>query len=190
MARVTVERMEVRARGRLWLLSLVGVVLLGALPRWRDGLRDAGLPMRAPAPGLLLVARPGAVDRNFDGTVVLLLEVGTQGAWGLVLNRPRAPEGPPLPAGVDRWGGPVRPERRFTLTRVGSGEGLAGLRWEEGEGTPRGSTVLRFTGSAAWGPGQLERELRGGGWWLTQGDAARAFLLPGAQWAEFAAPFL
>ncbi|MBJ6759895.1 YqgE/AlgH family protein [Myxococcaceae bacterium JPH2] len=190
MARVTVAGMEVRARGKLWLLSLVGVVLLGALPRWRDGLRDAGLSTREPAPGLLLVARPGAVDRNFDGTVVLLLEAGAEGAWGLVLNRPRTPGEGPLPDGVARWGGPVQPERRFTLTRVGSGEGLAGLRWEEGEGTPQGSAVLRFTGHASWGPGQLERELRGGGWWLTRGDAARAFLPPGTQWAECAAPFL
>ena len=60
--------------------------------------------------GRLLVATPPLADPNFDGSVVLLLEHGDDGALGIIINRPTdaslatvLPEaGPLLVAAVDR----------------------------------------------------------------------------------------
>jgi len=179
------------------LLTAAGLLLLGVLPRLFDGFREQGHTPRAPAPGLLLVARPGSVDRNFDKTVVLLVEVNSERTWGLVLNRLRTPGDEALPPGTSRWGGPARPEHRTTLLRTAqpSAEAqhvLPGLAWHEGpahEGSKPEST-LTFTGIAAWRPGQLEHELEQGGWLLEEGSAEKVFSEPGALWAECIAPHL
>jgi len=178
---------------RLLLASLLvtGLLLLGVLPRLFDGLREQGRAPRAPAPGLLLVARAGSVDRNFDQTVVLLVEVSAERTWGLVLNRLRTPSEEALPADASRWGGPVRPELRTTLLRTATppvaAQGLLpGLAWQKGparEASPP-HDVLTFTGITAWLPGQLERELEQAGWWLQEGSAEKVFSEPGALWAE------
>jgi hypothetical protein len=70
----------------LLLLGTAGLLLLGVLPWLFAALREQDRAPRAPAPGLLLVARRGSVDRNFDKTVVLLVEVSAERTWGLVLN--------------------------------------------------------------------------------------------------------
>ena len=150
-----------------------------------------------PRAGLLLVARPGRGDGNFDKTVVLLVEVTPKRTWGLVLNRLKTPGDDVLSAGVDRWGGPVWPERRTTLIRTqaevaDSRRVLEGLFWREGsapEGLPEESS-LTFAGLSAWGPGQLERELAQEGWVLVEEGAERIFSDPGVLWAECIAPHL
>jgi putative transcriptional regulator len=182
---------------QLTLLIVGALLLLGLFPRWRERLQAqerSEMPLRA---GLLLVARPGRGDGNFDKTVVLLVEVTPKRTWGLVLNRLRTPGDEVLPAGVDRWGGPVRPERLTTLIRTrvevaDSRRVLEGLFWSEGsapEGLPQDSS-LTFAGLSAWGPGQLEHELAQGGWVLVEESAARIFSDPGALWAECIAPHL
>lgn len=184
-------------RLQLTLLLAGALLLLGLFPRWREQLRERGQAARRPAVGLLLVARPGGGDRNFDKTVVLLVEVTPERTWGLVLNRLRTPEQEALPAGVDRWGGPVSPRRRTLLLRTpealaGTRRILEGLSWHEGpvpDAPPRGS-VLTFTGLSAWGPGQLEDELERGGWVLVEESAERVFSEPGAMWAECITPHL
>ncbi len=174
---------------------VAALLLLGLFPRWLERFRSHERDLVSPAAGLFLVARPGAGDRNFEKTVVLLVEVGPEGTWGLVLNRLKTPRGESLPAGVERWGGPVGPEQRTMLVRAleaperGS-RLLEGLYWREGVepgGLPPG-TFLSFAGSAVWGPGQLEHELERGGWVLVKEDAARAFGEPGSLWAELIAP--
>lgn len=178
-------------------LLVTGLLLLGVLPRLFDWLREQGGVQRAPAPGLLLVARPGSVDGNFDKTVVLLVEVSPERTWGLVLNRLRAPRDEALPGDVSRWGGPVRPELRTTLLRTATPPAdaqplLPGLAWRQGS-APEASpalSALTFTGIAAWLPGQLERELEQGGWLLEEGSAQKVFSEPGALWAECVARHL
>jgi putative transcriptional regulator len=173
------------------LLIVTGLLLLGVFPRLFDWFREQSQTPRAPSPGLLLVARPGSVDRNFDKTVVLLVEVSPERTWGLVLNRLRRPRGEELPAYASRWGGPARPEHRTTLLRTKEPSAephrlLPGLAWHEGpahEGS-RPESVLTFAGIAAWRPGQLEHELEQGGWFLDQGSAEKVFSDPGALWAE------
>ena len=47
--------------------------------------------------GSFLVARQVLTDPNFRQTVVLILEHGDEGAYGVVVNRPVAEEGLPVP---------------------------------------------------------------------------------------------
>jgi putative transcriptional regulator len=176
------------------LLIVGALLLLGLFPTWLDQLRGQERDARPPAVGLLLVARPGSMDRNFDKTVVLLVEVGPERTRGLVLNRLGTPGDEALPTGVDRWGGPVSPERRTTL--IQSREAVAdarrvleGLSWREGPGLPS-EISLTFAGLSVWGPGQLEYELARGGWVLVEEDTDRVFSDPGTLWAECIASHL
>ncbi|HEX8699089.1 MAG TPA: YqgE/AlgH family protein [Myxococcaceae bacterium] len=181
----------------LALLIVTGLLLLGLFPRLFDRFREQDRPPRAPVPGLLLVARPDSVDRNFDKTVVLLVEVGAERTWGLVLNRLRTPEGEALPADASRWGGPARQEFRTTLLRAaepppGAHRLLPGLVWHEGPAREASSPefALTFTGLAVWRPGQLEHELEQGAWLQEEGSAEKVFSDPTALWAECLAPHL
>ncbi len=140
--------------------------------------------------GRLLVATPNLGDPNFERTVVLLLEHGPEGALGVVLNRPselhvaeplpewaRAAAHPP----VVFIGGPVAPSAAVCLARLGSDGGAEGwrplLELGPGIGTldldtdpddaiPRLEEIRVFAGYAGWGPGQLEREIDEGGWFV------------------------
>jgi putative AlgH/UPF0301 family transcriptional regulator len=178
-------------------LIVGALLLLGLFSRWREWAQAQDRSERKPEASLFLVARPGSGDRNFDQTVVLLVEVTPERAWGLVLNRLRTPGGEELPAGVNRWGGPVRPERRTTLIRSQAAVADAhrvrqGLFWREGpapEGLPERNS-LTFAGLSVWGPGQLEHELARGGWVLVEEDAERIFSDPDTLWAECIAPQL
>src|SRR5213593_3708821 len=68
---------------------------------------------------------PQLVDRNFNRTVVLLCKHSDEGAFGLVMNRPKFTSGrvvvnldPPVSAEHDLqiWvGGPVEPQRSWIL---------------------------------------------------------------------------
>ena len=92
------------------LVAMVCVLWLGAVP-----------VLAAPAllePGMLLVARAALPDPRFHEAVVLVVQHGSQGTAGLVLNRPSrltlTEVLPTLPvlAGGDRklsCGGPVAP---------------------------------------------------------------------------------
>jgi len=188
---------SISPRLQLTLLIVGALLLLGLFPRWLDRLRAREGEVRPPEAGLLLVARPGSGDQNFAKTVVLLVAVGPERTWGLVLNCVRTPQDEALPAGVDRWGGPVSPEHRTTLIRSreatpGARRVLEGLSWREGAAPERlpAGTSLTFAGLSVWGPGQLEHELSRGGWVLVEGDAEQVFSHPGALWAERIAPHL
>lgn len=139
------------------------------------------------APGFL-IAVPELMDPNFARTVVLLLEHGGEnGAFGVVLNRPmklglpRVAEavgvswGGALPAPRACWGGPVQKESAWLLhdgSRV-LGESVSvapGLSFTLSLDAmksiltePAGEFRL-FLGYAGWSPGQLEDEIRAGGW--------------------------
>lgn len=143
-------------------------------------------------------------DPNFDGTVVLLLEHGPEGALGVVLNRPselevaEAMTSPPTDAG-ESWddlvdappvifvGGPVRPNAIIALARV---PGVADPdRWEPvtgdlgvinvGDGpVPAVGDIaaLRvFAGYAGWGPRQLEDEIEAGAWFVLDAEPQDCF---------------
>jgi len=147
--------------------------------------------------GRLLVASPVLVDPNFDGTVVLVLEHGDDGAAGVVLNRPTATDvGDPLPGwhrlalepAVVFDGGPVSPDGAICLGRSWPDEpspawepvvgavGTVDLSVDPGEVSAGLQGIRVFAGYAGWGAGQLEDEVEAGAWFVID---ARPELAPG-----------
>lgn len=145
----------------------------------------------------LLVAAPMLTDRNFNRTVILLLEHGEAGAIGVVLNRPSETEViRPLPVWWDRAappsvvfvGGPVKQDAAICLglarpgldllaEAVGLQPVLGGLGVIDLHKTPEEVPVERlrvFAGYASWSAGQLEDEVAAGAWFVVDavpGDA-------------------
>jgi len=135
------------------------------------------------AAGRLLVARPELTDPNFAHAVVLLLEHGSDGAVGVVLNRPTAigvsDVLPDVAAGspgdpVVFQGGPVGLDAALGVAAAAPGQpgfrpvvdqvGLVDLDVLAGA-VPAWLRRLRvFVGYAGWGSGQLEGELGAGAW--------------------------
>ncbi|MCL6536975.1 MAG: YqgE/AlgH family protein [Acidothermus sp.] len=156
--------------------------------------------------GKLLVAAPTLQDPNFARTVVLLLDHDEDGAFGVVLNRPSglsAREALPRWAdlvsepGVVHVGGPVTPEAVVCLARVraeAAAEGWTPLAGSLGaidlESEPDGLVDVLdglrvFAGYAGWAAGQLETELRLGGWLVCAAEPDDAFTAqPESLWAR------
>lgn len=146
-------------------------------------------PDESLAVGRLLVATPVINDPNFERTVVLMLQYDdTDGALGLVINRPTAasvanvlPEwselvGPPT---VVFAGGPVSVESALALggasgaaseppgwTPVVHDIGTIDLNRSVEELAPHLSTARIYSGFAGWAPGQLEDEIGVGAWFV------------------------
>jgi putative transcriptional regulator len=138
---------------------------------------------------MLLVATAELRDPNFDGTVVLLLEVNDEGALGVVLNRPSAV---PVAEVLDAWaehcdepevlfqGGPVSADGAMALARLAGdatdSEGFRALHAFDGtvglldldipaEEFGADLVSLRvFAGYAGWGAEQLREEIGEGSW--------------------------
>jgi putative transcriptional regulator len=150
--------------------------------------------------GQLLVATEDMPDPRFAHTVIYMIRHDASGAQGLVVNRPVAevPLGALLeqmgmdPRGVSNSvrlysGGPVEP-RRLLLLHTGDyssertlavKDGIA-VTWDpeilvaiaHGKGPQR---VLFAVGYAGWAPGQLEAEIKAGGWVRASADLSLLF---------------
>jgi putative transcriptional regulator len=147
--------------------------------------------------GRLLVATPRLADPNFERAVVFLLDHDRQGSLGVVLNRPT---GVDVGDVLEPWaalavsprvvfqGGPVSLDSALGLAvvpgepRAEGDAGLLGWRRVHGaiglvdlEAPPEllaaelGSLRI-FAGYAGWGPGQLEKELLAGAWYLVESE--------------------
>lgn len=134
--------------------------------------------------GRLLVATPDLADPNFARAVVLVLEHGSEGALGVILNRPSdLPVREALPAwsgvaaapGCLFVGGPVQADGVIGLGRgvaehVSDGfapvfADLGTLDLETDPAALGADLEVRvFAGYAGWSSGQLEGELAAGGW--------------------------
>jgi putative transcriptional regulator len=143
--------------------------------------------------GSFLVARPVLKDPSFAQTVVLLLQHGGEGAFGLVVNRPGRVEGLPFPVFA---GGPCEAQGLLMLhghadwvqadADAGPGQVVPGVF--VGDATclkrvsdpPPGQTLRfrLFVGYAGWGPDQLERELAAGAWSVASATAELLFDTP------------
>jgi len=187
---------------RLGLAAAMMVLVLGLLARPAGTASQNGATPPAPAglAGQLLVAAEEMNDPRFVRTVILMIRHDATGAMGLVVNRPigdvpiaKLIEGVGLDgAGVRgdirlHYGGPV--ERRQVLTihttdyaiegslRVTGDTAITGnpeiLRaMGRGKGPRRHLVVLGYAG---WAPGQLEGEMKAGGWIAVPADAAIVF---------------
>ena len=142
------------------------------------------------APGLLL-SMPQLADPHFTRAVVLMIEHGDNGSFGLIVNQPSDLRAAQLLASLEiPWhgaasemvwaGGPVQPNTGWVLH-----EPVAGLD----EGDPRGTVEIHaglvlstspdklralaaapprrlrlLLGYSGWGPGQLAAEMARGSW--------------------------
>jgi putative transcriptional regulator len=126
----------------------------------------------------LLIAAPSLFD-YFRRTVVLVIEHTSEGAMGVVLNRPSetlVAEAVPALAGIAgdeelvRVGGPVAPQAVVALgefddpDEAGSSV-MAGLGTVDPDGPHDSLRRLRvYAGYAGWGPGQLDAEVEQRAW--------------------------
>ena len=147
--------------------------------------------------GVLLVASPSLEDPNFRQAVVLVVEHGSEGTVGLILNRPTKvllshalPDIPVLKGTSYRLfaGGPVEASRLLLLFRLKEPPADARLVFDGvylGR-TPRvlegiitrakpTETFRAFAGFAAWAPRQLEAELVVGAWGILPPDSISIF---------------
>ncbi len=143
------------------------------------------------------MATPVINDPNFERTVVLLLQYDdTDGALGLVINRPTTAS---VAKVLPEWsglvnsppvvfaGGPVSVESALALgggsgidepppgwTPVVHDIGTIDLNQPVEEITPHVTTARIYSGYAGWAPGQLEGEIGVGAWFVVDavvGDA-------------------
>jgi putative transcriptional regulator len=147
--------------------------------------------------GKLLVSSKGLPDPNFDKTVVLLIQYDDHGSLGLMINRRTDVTLSKLLEGVDTAkhasdavfeGGPVEMQTVFALlkaqkkpddaTSILSDVYLVNtkppLQKALSDGSGSGD-VRVYVGYCGWGPGQLENEMRLGGWWIFRGAAGTVF---------------
>lgn len=129
--------------------------------------------------GQLLIASPALGD-FFHRAVVLVVDHGAEGAFGLVLNRPsESTVAEAVPGvfddatgeGMLHIGGPVQPS---AVTAIAEHDdpadatkllvGAAGM--VDLDSMPSLARVRAFAGYAGWGPGQLDAELEAEGWIL------------------------
>jgi putative transcriptional regulator len=144
--------------------------------------------------GQLLVARSRLADPTFHRTVVLLLDHGDDGAFGVVLNRP-------VPVDVDvvlpAWqdavaepavlfqGGPVGLDGAIgvAVTPVGTAVppsvdrmvgpfSLVDLDCDPATVAGHVSGVRVFAGHSGWGAGQLEEEIEEKAWFVVPAEAS------------------
>lgn len=153
-----------------------------------------------------LVAMPGMSDPNFAQTVTLVCEHSSQGALGIVINRPLSmtlgevleqlgldPSSSRLAGNPVLQGGPVQTDRGFVLHSPGP-------RWDStlpvserlhlttsrdvldalarGEGPAEAVVALGYAG---WDAGQLEAEMAQNAWLTVPADERLLFETPVAE---------
>ena len=141
-------------------------------------------PTMEPCRGSLLVATPQLEDPNFRRSVVLMIEHGSEGSLGVILNRPSSVDLdgilPEWAIGLDSscqvfTGGPVQPDALVALaptseywvggTQVTDGITMLDLDTHVDSARVDVSKVRYFVGYSGWSPGQLRLEIEEGAWW-------------------------
>jgi len=164
-------------------------------------------PVSELAKGKLLVARRGLPDPSFTRSVVLLVEYNDEGAMGLVVNRRTEvklsqlwPDMKKIDERSDTFyeGGPVMQSAMLLLVRGEAAKEAhpvlddlvmsSDREWLEemiAGGVP-GERLHVYSGHAGWSPGQLEREVERGDWFIWPADSEVVFTdEPGeAVWSE------
>ena len=154
---------------------------------------------------MFLVAIPQLGDPNFARSVVLLLQHGSEGALGLIVNHPTTT---PLGEFATEQslaihsrvkdqpifrGGPVEPSRGWILhgdvgasgdkdrQEILPGLFVSGSRETLGNLIAGGETPFKLLlGYAGWGPGQLEREMALGSWLTVEPAVKHVLTTPAA----------
>lgn len=149
-----------------------------------------------------IIAMPQLVDPNFHRAVVLMIEHGDEGAFGLVINRPGRTRIGELCTNLKvTWGGderamslsggPVGTDQGFVLHGAVADDQVVKSR-DVADGVRMALDMESFRvlcarpperfrmllGYAGWGPGQLESEVRAGAWLTTEVDPSLIFDTP------------
>lgn len=152
--------------------------------------------------GKLLVAIPDMADSNFFRSVVFIIEHNASGAMGVILNRPTNENIADFWQGYDaavtvfqtgnvHLGGPVEGpvfalHNQFCLSdeNVIDGVYLAAIneRLNQLVSSPEQIKFRVFNSYSGWGPGQLEMELKAGGWLVADTTADDVFREPDNLW--------
>jgi len=150
--------------------------------------------------GSFLVARPSLEDGFFGRSVILMLQHGQDGAFGLVLNRVAKAKDFPFPLHV---GGPCKfqgfilvhgQEDWVDATEKPAAQICPGVYLGDADcfkrilDPPPGSdwNYRVFTGYAGWGPGQLDAELAQSSWLIMPVELDLIFEIPAAAVWEMA----
>lgn len=190
---------------------IAATLLVAGAAQARDDGTPAARPYRVGAPGgaaarlakgKFLVASRTLQDPNFAETVILLVDYDRDGALGVVVNRPTdvalveaLPEIGELRRRDDviYLGGPVARDRMLLLVRtrqqppqslrvfdrVFASGSLDALR----KSMARGDAIRAYAGYTGWGPGQLDREVTRGDWFIGPADSNAVFAeRPAALW--------
>lgn len=159
------------------------------------------------AKGKFLIAARHLMDPNFSKTVVLLIDYGTHGTLGLIINRPSPvrlssvlPDIEALGKREDTvfMGGPVAINRFLMLVRTGSQPEESHHVFEDVYVSSSRAVLRRvleseeaagrfrvFAGHSGWAPGQLENEVSRGDWYILRADAQTVFdKAPSEIWPE------
>lgn len=159
--------------------------------------------------GKFLVAMPGMGDPRFERAVIFMCAHSTEGAMGLMINRPAHQldfktlmvqlgiEGDHTESGPQvLFGGPVEHGRGFVLhstdyfveggtMAISDDFGMTATMdvlqdMADGKGPENRLLSLGYSG---WGPGQLESEIKNNGWLICDADPVIAFEAPwGKKW--------
>ena len=149
------------------------------------------------ANAIFLIAKRELGDPNFRETVVLVTHPREGGPWGVIINAPLDrrltevfPEHESLKPRKDvlYFGGPVQREGLVFLVRSFKPppRSVQVLRdvyftgdvdWIDGQlKRPNPTRGLRvYTGYSAWAPGQLQKEIERGSWYVLPADAETVF---------------
>jgi putative transcriptional regulator len=152
--------------------------------------------------GHFLVASRELLDPNFARSVVLIVHHSEEGALGLVLNRPtktsvaeawkQVSEAPCPSQGLIHVGGPCRSGLLAIHcdAELGEVEIVTGVYFCADEENlerliSKGEDSTRFfIGSAGWGPGQLESEMRENSWLTAPATVEQIFDAPYDIWSQ------
>jgi putative transcriptional regulator len=155
--------------------------------------------------GKFLIARPAMSDAFFGRSVILMLQHGPEGAFGLVLNRPAQAQELPFPIYV---GGPCKMdgllmihgvEEWLTPSAEPSPQICPGVflgtsdQFEKATEAEEAATdhFRVFTGYAGWGPNQLEAEMSQDAWIVLPASGETIFKTPVQDlWERLAPPTL
>lgn len=150
------------------------------------------IELDGPKPGWLLLATPKLGDPVFHRTVVYVISHQLDGTIGVVINRrSEMAVHSVIPAWADHvvkpsalyLGGPVQADGALAvgvlreaaetyppfIQRVAGPVALVNLEADPDEAMPLLRGVRIFAGHAGWAPGQLNKEIELGSWWVLPG---------------------
>lgn len=190
---------------RSHLLLFLGALLVGSWPVLLHAGQPEQRPQEPASSSILLVASKQMADPRFRKTVLVVTMHGNSGPIGVIVNRPQDIKldkiFPDYPAAKELslfFGGPAYPKQISYLVR--GGEAVAGalmissnfyLAYDiptlgellNGKRPYKDLRVMH--GLASWAPGQLEYEIKRGGWYVMPLDEAVIFdRPPAAMWQE------